>query len=70
MKIIVNFDEIETEADELSYEDIVRLSGSTRKALHTIVCKVKGLEGRCVTPGETVKVVEGMYFHAVVTDNA
>lgn len=56
---------------EASYEDIVELSGSKRKALHSVVYHTKGTQGGGIlSPGKSVKLAKNMSFEAVVTDNA
>lgn len=55
--------------EELSYEDIVGLANTGRKALHTVVWVGGGREGS-LCPGQAVRVCNGMHITALVTDNA
>jgi hypothetical protein len=53
--------------ERLSYEDAVKLVTGDPGVLHTVTYKAKGQEGGSLTPGQSVAVVDGMRFNAVVT---
>lgn len=71
MRIAINarWHEVPSEVEAISYERVVELAATGRAAMHTVTYSAKGVGGE-LCAGQSVTLVDGMIFAAVVTDNA
>jgi hypothetical protein len=70
-EVVINGVKKTLNATEITYQEIVALAATGRNAVHSVTYRARkeGIQG-ILAPGEKVKLVEGMVFNAMVTDNA
>ncbi|MNQ30745.1 hypothetical protein D3C85_440990 [compost metagenome] len=70
MKVSVNCVDHEIEASELSYEDIVKLTGGDPTRVLTVTYASRNGRDGSLTFGQTVEVVERLHINVAHTGNA
>lgn len=68
-RIILNGRRVAVDQPKLSYSEIVALANGKPKLLYTIVYKCETAEGT-ISPGESVRVVDGMIINCGYTGGA
>jgi len=68
--IVLNGTPMPIEAPSLTYEDIVFMAEGVTGRILSVTCRVPGRVSFIVTPGDEIRVIDGMVINAMSTNNA